>query len=163
MANISQNLVNVTLSDAEAAAVNTALQTLLDTLSPHLHTLTDMQRNRLQAMNVDNKVFAEQALSEINANGEMLPPAISGEALGKDIAYFGRLNSYESQLLNLLQRIRDTKRMAGHEAYAMALAARKMFNSLAETGVPGAQQPADRINQRFDNGGRSHTKNWQDD
>jgi hypothetical protein len=64
------------------------------------------------------------------------------------------LAGIESGLENLLRKVKDAKRVAGHEAYAMALTIYTLYRSLAAVGVPGAQQSADGLGERFtQNGG----------
>jgi hypothetical protein len=60
-------------------------------------------------------------------------------------------------LEGLLRKVRDSKRVAGHEAYVMALTIYTMFKSLAAVGVPGAQQSADRLGERFKQSGGGNT------
>ena len=154
MANISTNLLDVILSPAEQGTIQTAITTIDTTLDPVEHTLTDEERSSLLSLDVSNKVFAEQALEEAVNNGSMLPTAVNTTFLKNDLQLYDQLDGIESQLENVLRKVKDAKRVAGHEAYAMSLTIYTLFRSLAAVGVAGAQQSADRLGERFaQNGG----------
>jgi hypothetical protein len=154
MANISTNLLDVILTAAEQGTIQTAIATIDTTLDPVESTLTDEGRASLLSLDVNNKVFAEEALQEVQTNGSMLPSAVNALFLKNDLELFNQLDGIESQLENVLRKVKDAKRVAGHEAYAMALTIYTLYRSLAAVGVAGAQQSADRLGERFaQNGG----------
>lgn len=149
MANISTNLLNATLPVGDVTTINAAVTTIDTTLDPVERTLTDEERASFLALDVSNKVFAEEALQELTANGSMMPPSLSPTFLSNDLQLFDQLDVIESNLENVLRKVKDAKRVAGHEAYAMALTIYSLYRSLAAVGVAGAQQSADRLGQRF--------------
>jgi hypothetical protein len=149
MANISTNLLNVVLAATDMGTVTTAIATIDTTLDPVESTLTDEERASLLSLDVNNKVFAEEALQEVDTNGSMLPAAVNSLFLKNDLTLYDQLDGIESQLENVLRKVRDAKRVAGHEAYAMALTIYTLYRSLAAVGVAGAQQSADRLGERF--------------
>lgn len=154
MANISTNLLNAVLTATEQTAVQAAITTIGTTLAPVQHPLTDEERASYLALDVNNKVFSEDALEEATVNGAMLPTAVNVTHLSNDLELYDQLDGIESQMENELRKVKDAKRVVGHEAYAMALTIYTLFRSLAAVGVPGAQQSADRLAARFaQNGG----------
>lgn len=154
MANISTNLLDIVLTPAERGTIQTAIGTIDTTLDPVEHTLTDEERASLLSLDVSNKVFAEEALEEALSNGSMLPSAVNTAFLKNDLELYDQLAGIESGLENVLRKVKDAKRVAGHEAYAMALTIYTLYRSLAAVGVAGAQQSADRLGERFaQNGG----------
>lgn len=153
MANITTNLIDTNISPADRTTIQTAVNTIKTTLDPYVRNLTEEERDRLLSLDVNNKVFVEEALDEITNNGTMLPAAISASQIENDLALFNQLDSLESVLQNMLDRVRDTKRLTGHEAYAMALAAYTIYKALANSGVEAARTSAERLGQRFVNNG----------
>lgn len=149
MANITTDLLNIVLTPAEEAAIQGGITAVDTGLASVERGLTDEERASLFSLNESNKVFVQEALQEATVNGAMLPSAINVGALGNDIALFDQLDGIESQLEGLLRKVKDSKRIAAHEAYAMALTIYTMYRSLAAVGVPGAQQSADRLGERF--------------
>ena len=149
MANITDNRLSLTISPADLTTVNTAGQTIATTLS-FLIALTEEERERLFGVNVNNKVFIEEAFEEAQNNGTILPGYIQVAELEKDLTLFNQLGDLLSYLRNLLQKMEDTQRLAGHEAYALSLAIYQLYKSAAEAGIPGAAASYERLRERFD-------------
>ena len=149
MANITTNLVNTTLTAADAAAIQGGIAAVDTGLASVEQGVTPDERVSYFSLDESNKVFAEEALQEATVNGSMLPSAVNVGFLGNDLTLFNQLDGIESQLEGLLRKVRDSKRVAAHEAYAMALTIYTLYRSLAAVGVPGAQQSADRLGERF--------------
>jgi hypothetical protein len=149
MANITDNRLSLTISPADLTTVNTAGATIDTTLS-FLIALTEEERERLFGVNVNNKVFIEEALEEAQNNGTILPGYIQVAELEKDLTLFNQLGDLLSYLRNLLQKMEDTQRLAGHEAYALSLAIYQLYKSAAEAGIPGAASSYNRLKERFD-------------
>jgi hypothetical protein len=154
MANITDNRINQTISPADLTAINAAIANLNASLS-FLQALTDEERVALLGLDVNNKVFVDEALDEMTNNGAILPAFISTGNLKNDVTLFEQLDSIESELLNLVSRISDTKRIAGHEAYAISLTAYNMYAMASNAGIPGAKQSYDRLKVRFAGQGRT--------
>ena len=73
MSNLSENKINVTLAVADVTAINDAVNTILSKV-PANTTLTDEQRLSYNAINVANKVFADDCLTEAQGNGSGILP-----------------------------------------------------------------------------------------
>ncbi len=149
MANITANLLSTTINAADDAALGAAGGQLESILALYLVSLSEEERKSLFSLDVENKVFAEQALDEAQHNGSVLPTFIQPTELEKDITFWTQLDNMESRLLNLLQKIKDTKRRAGHEAYAMAVVIYGLYESAHVAGIPGATQSYNRLKERF--------------
>jgi hypothetical protein len=154
MANITDNRINQTISPADLTAISAAITNLNASLS-FLQALTDPERDALLSLDVDNKVFVDDAFDEMTNNGAILPAFINTGYLKNDITLFEQLDSLESELRNLLSRISDTKRLAGHEAYVMSLTAYNLYGMATNAGIPGAKQSYDRLKVRFAGQGRT--------
>ena len=152
MSNTNQNLLNQVIAALALTEISEALSTVEAALPDA--TLTDEQRRSLSAISVDNKVFAEEMLDEMNTNPNAAVNATYNlEFLANDIQLFEQVESLISRLLDIVQRLNDVKRLAGHEAFGMATAAYGMLEVMARTGVPGAQASYDRLKPRFSKGG----------
>jgi hypothetical protein len=149
MSNLTQNRLNSILVAADITAINTSITTITSKLPTA--SLTDDQRSRLNAIDVDNKAFVEDAINEINSNGAgIIPPFIDPVLIQNDLTLFSQLDAIESNVENLLQKISDLKRIAGDEAYGMSLAAYRIFDAANTSGIPGAKQAYDKLKLRFD-------------
>ena len=148
MSNTNQNLLNQVIAALTVTEISESLATVESALPDA--TLTDEQRRSLNAISVDNKVFAEEMLDEMNTNPNAAVNATYNlEFLDNDLQLFRQVETIISRLMDILQRLDDLKRLAGHEAYGMATAAYGMLEVMARTGVPGAQASYDRLKPRF--------------
>lgn len=155
MANLSENRINVVITPADVTAVNTSIGTILSKI-PTNTSLTDEQRLQYNAIDVANKVFTEDCLTEANLSGTgILPGFINLTALQNDITVFEQLDQFETALTNALQRIRDAKRIAGHEAYGQGNQIYAAFKSASDSGIPNAKNSYDRLKVRYEAQGNS--------
>ena len=153
MSNTNQNLLNQTLAALSVTEIMEALNTAAAAFPDA--TLTDEQRKSLNAISVDNKVFAEEMLDEMTINPNAAVNATYNlEFLANDLQLFDQVESIMARLMDMLQRLDDVKRLAGHEAFGMATGAYGMLDVMARTGVPGAQASYDRLKVRFAGQGR---------
>lgn len=148
MSNTNQNLLNQTLAALAITEIMDALTTVASALPDA--TLTDEQRRSLNAISVNNKVFAEEVLDEMNTNPiAAITATYNKDFLANDIQLFEQVESILSRMMDIIQRLEDVKRLAGHEAYGLATAAYGMWEVMARTGVPGAQASFDRLKLRY--------------
>ncbi|WP_339834974.1 hypothetical protein [uncultured Flavobacterium sp.] len=155
MSNLSENRINVTLTAADVTAINTSIATILSKV-PTNTTLTDEQRLGYNAINVANKVFAEDCLAEAQQSGTgILPGFVNIANMQSDMNVFNQLDQAESALNNALQRVADAKRIAGHEAYGQATVIYAAFKNANESGIANAKASYDKLKVRFDAQGNS--------
>lgn len=149
MSNLTENKLNTIIAAADITAIDAAVVTITSKLPAG--SLTDEQRSSLKAINVANKVFVEDVLTEIGVSGTGIIPAFIVPAhIQNDLTLFEQLDAVEAQVLNLLQKIADLKRIAGDEAYSVALAVYKIYDAANAGGIPGAKQAYDKLKTRFD-------------
>jgi hypothetical protein len=163
MSNLSENRINVILPAADITAINTSIATILSKV-PANTTLTDEQRLGYNAIDVANKVFAEDCLAEAQANGTgIIPGFINLTNLQNDLTVFEQLDQVASALTNALQRVEDARRIAGHEAYGQASPIYNAFKSAHENGIPNATASYNHLKTRFEaqggNAGRNANNN----
>jgi ABC-type Zn uptake system ZnuABC Zn-binding protein ZnuA len=150
MSNLSENRINVVIAAADITTINTSINAILSKI-PENTTLTDSQRLNYTAINVSNKVFAEDVLTESKQTGNgILSPFINLEFLENDLTVFSQLDAIESALSNALQRVKDAKRIAGHEAYGMASKAYNSYKDAADAGVANAKSGYDKLKVRYE-------------
>ena len=158
MANITENIVNTTITPADETTIGTNTAALMTLLQPYLATLTDEQRASLFSLKEENLVFAYLALQQAQSLGNLLPPALSSLVanLGNDLELHNQLTDLENTFIKqVAQKVADTKRRAGHEAYVGGLAVYKIIEALSAVGVDGAKAAYDILKERFANQGGS--------
>lgn len=157
MGNITENKLNIVITVADLAAINTNIAAINSKLPAG--SLTDDQRMNLKSINVDNKVFVEDAIVEMTVNGTGIMPAfLNATHLQNDITLYDQLDTIESGINTLKQRISDLKRIAGDEAYTGGLMVYRIFESANSAGLNQAKQPYEKLRARFNaqgNAGRA--------
>lgn len=117
-----RNLVNLTLSDAQAQNIETALVTL-ETELAGLISLSQTDKRRMHKMGVKNESFSRQALQVVSQNPQMVPANIPvGDALA-DIKLLDQLRPWLTRLTRLCDRGNDTDAALGNDIMAVALQA----------------------------------------
>ena len=148
MSNLLNNRVNATATAAQLTAVKAAFQTILTNL-PFLVGLTVDERKSLNAIDVNNKAFTEDALNAAVNNPTLVPPYLSVPNLQSDLTLFTQMDEISGLANQLCERIEDTRMLAGSEAYNTALSLYKSFGSAADAGVLGADSIVDKLKTRF--------------
>lgn len=152
MSNLTENRLDQVLDTTTFTDLLSAISTL-ESLLPE-GSLDDDQRASYRAINVNNKVFTEDVLTEMQSSGgAILPPYLSSTLLGNDLQLFEQLDQVDSRLSNALRKVADLKRIAGHEAYSMALSVYKIYDAANQAGIPGAKESYERLKTRFENQG----------
>ena len=148
MSNLSNNRLSVVATAAQIAAVKAALQTIGTNL-PFLTGLTVEERIALPAININNKVFTEDAINAAVNNTGLIPSYVSVPNMQNDLLLFSQLDELVVLVKQLLEKLEDTQLLAGSEAYTSALATYKLFGSAADAGVPGADAIYNQLKTRF--------------
>jgi len=150
MSSITENRLNVTIPAADITLMNQSIATFVSKI-PANTTLDDKQRDGYLAIEKENKIFCEDTLIEANISGNgIFRSYLSIPALQNDLTIYGQLDALESTLKNALQRIKDAKRIAGHEAFEMANAMYKDYKNAAEDGIPNAKAAYEKLKVRYE-------------
>ena len=148
MSNITENRINVTLSAADITTINSSVAAIAGKL-PNV-SLDEDQRSHMLGMDVDNKIFAEDCMNEVNISGSGIVPAFINPAfLQNDLALYEQLDVVEASLENLIQKIKDLKRLAADEAMTLSNAIYKTYEMANLAGVSGAKQAYDKLSVRY--------------
>jgi hypothetical protein len=150
MSNLTNNRLNVVMTDQQVAAVKTAIQTIATNM-PFLIGLTTDERIGLPKINVSNKAFAEDALNAVSNNAGMLPVFINVQQMQNDYKLFTQLDELLGVFRQLLEKAEDTQMLAGSEAYVAALTSYKLFMAASDAGIVGADAIVNSLRQRFVN------------
>ena len=157
MGNLTENRLDEVIDPAVVTTINTAIADIESNLPAG--SLDDEQRKSYAAIDVNNKVFTEDVLAEMQSNGaSILPPFLSSALLSNDLQLFEQLDGMESRLNNALRKVSDLKRIAGHEAYSMALSVYRIYDAANQAGISGAKESYERLKARFENQGGGRTQ-----
>lgn len=158
MSNLTENRVDTVLTDADEAAINTAVDTINSKLPAG--SLDEEQRSNFKSMDVENKIFVQDAITEFTISGDgILPGFLKKEFIEHDLKLYEQLDVVEAKLQNSMRKVSDLKRICGHEAYSAALTVYKIFEAANFAGIPGAKQAYDKLKTRFDAQGNGTGRN----
>jgi hypothetical protein len=154
MANLTNNRLNIVATEAQiTAAKNSLVQ--FDAQFPFLIGLTVEEKTTLPAINVDNKIFTEDAINAAVNNMDMLPGYLSVSGVQTDMKLFNQLDELVPMVRKQLEKLEDTRFLAGSEAYSTALMIYKLFGAAAESGIPGADAIVAQLRERFTSNGNT--------
>lgn len=154
MANLTNNRLNIVATEAQiTAAKNSLVQ--FDAQFPFLIGLTVEEKTTLPAINVDNKIFTEDAINAAVNNMDMLPGYLSVSGVETDMKLFNQLDELVPMVRKQLEKLEDTRFLAGSEAYSTALMIYKLFGAAAESGIPGADAIVAQLRERFTSNGNT--------
>src|SRR5690606_9916005 len=152
MSNLTENKLDQTLPQATMDTALNALDALLASLPTG--SLTDAERASLPAINVENKIFADDVLNEMSGPiAGFLPGYVNAAALENDLAIFDQLDRIEGRAYQVSRKCSDLKRIAGTEAYGTALAVYRLVEMANGAGIPGAKEAYDKLMVRFEKQG----------
>jgi len=155
MSNLSENRIDLVLNPGDFQTMQDSINTFIDLL-PAGTSLTDEQRNSYLSINVANKVFSEDILTESNTLGpDILPAYVKLNALKSDLDIFKQLDDLENLLNNAQQRLQDAKRVAGHEAYSQSTVIYNAIKMASDAGIPNAKAAYTKLKTRFGAQGRT--------
>lgn len=141
--------------DAKKAIQNTS------GMFPFLVGLTAEDRKRLQAMDVANKAFTEDAYEAAQNHTEVLPAYLSVAAFKDQLDGFAVMDAVIAAVGEFYDKLRDTRLVMGAAAYQTARSLYRFLGQAAKDGVPGAEAAYLQLSTRFKGQGRGKGKGGQ--
>ena len=148
MSNITDNKLSIVLTQTQIDAVKAAIATIQTNL-PMLLGLTLDERKTIPKVDVNNKIFVEDAITAMDNNPSFLPAYFNVAELKKDLTLYQQLDPLLVEIYKLAEKIDDTQMLAGSEAYVTALAAYRNFEAAAKAGIQGADTVYELLKARF--------------
>ncbi|HUM53512.1 MAG TPA: hypothetical protein PK431_16960, partial [Chitinophagales bacterium] len=148
MSNITDNKLSIVLTQTQIDAVKAAIATIQTNL-PMLLGLTLDERKTIPKVDVNNKIFVEDAITAMDNNPSFLPAYFNVAELKKDLTLYQQLDPLLVEINKLAEKIDDTQMLAGSEAYVTALAAYRNFEAAAKAGIQGADTVYELLKARF--------------
>lgn len=118
----TQNLVNLTLTEAQIANIDAALA-MLETELAGLVALSAVQKRRMRKMGEKSESFSRQALQVVSQNPQMIPPNVPVMDGLADLRLLDQLRPRLIRLTRLCERGNDTDAALGNDIMSVALQA----------------------------------------
>lgn len=117
---VSQNLLSLTLTDAQLKNVDDALANLETALSD-LISLDGDERRGFARMGNKSEAFCRQILTALVQNPQIVPPSIQLAEGQADLVAIERLRPRLARLRRLTERAEDTEAVLGSDVMTLAL------------------------------------------
>lgn len=143
-----ENRINISPAHETQETVLQAVGTAGSAM-PFLIKISDSERKSLQTIDDGRKPFVQKCIETATRNAALDPGPGMIEAATNDWALFSFLSTVENELAQLLEMVRDTKQVAGSEAYEMARFIYMKAKMNVKFGVPGSQTVVDEFSKLF--------------
>jgi hypothetical protein len=138
---MSQNLISLTLSEAELAEMDAAINTLETTLSRHMIDLSVDERRSLAKMGDKSEAFCRQTLNVLSQNPGVVPANLDLDEAKRDLLALDQLRSRTTRLRQLLGRAEDTETALGSDVMSAALNGYALLKVLGKgSGLEGLRR-----------------------
>jgi len=111
--------------------------------------LSEADRKSLQLLDDGRKPFTEKALELATRNAVLNPGDALLAAGQRDLNLYSGLSVIENELLQLLEMVRDTKHLAGAEAYEVSRFVYMKAKMALKMKEPGMQAVVDELGKLF--------------
>jgi hypothetical protein len=153
--NMPTKLVNASLSEADAQAIEDAFAAVLAKL-PFVVNLTAEERKSGAKTGNEGLSFVKNALAAAQSNPSILPASFDTAGFQRDVALFEALMPLATLAASVASQIDDTRMAAGKDAMQQAILAYSYVKTAAKT-TPGLKPVAEQLGERFKRAGRPKT------
>ena len=148
MSNLTNNRIDTVMTPAQIADVKNAI-TAINTAISFSVSLTAEERMTLPKISVANKSFTEDAINALDNNAAIFPAYLNVGQMQNDLKLYQQLDEIAIMLRQTLERIEDTRILAGSEAYVAALTVYKIVGAAAKAGIEGSETIYEQLRERF--------------
>lgn len=158
MPNLTNNRINVQLTEADITLLKTHINAIMD-IVPEVG-LTAAERKSMRGIQNERRIFAQDCIMALKENGsEIMPPYINVETIITDFTLNQQLDELEDMMKVALSRISDARRISGTETMNAVLTAYGHYEVASESGIPGSKSVYQGLKKHFDkNTGRKASK-----
>lgn len=142
------NRISITFDPAGLSQALLAVATVEEGMPP-LVNLDAEERRSLPKMGDLTRSFVMKALEIATNNSQFVPPFVNMVELDKDFESSNNLLTVEMQLAALHEKVRDSRILAGSEAYTAALMIYYSLAGAERSGIPGAGALHSELASRF--------------
>lgn len=143
-----ENKISQTMSADSLKKITDAITVIKNEL-PYLLNLSTEDRKALLKMGDKTVAFVQKANEYARQNPQVVPAFLNMVEFDKDVQLILNLNKVLYPLEQLTEKIDDTTKIAGSEAYAAALVFYTAAKAAAKAGVPGMKGVVDDLAVRF--------------
>lgn len=144
-----QNLIAVSIPDADYAEVSAAIATLSAKLMPHLRALSSQDRSELPKMGDKTVAFVQKAYEYGKRHKDLVPGFLDLEQLEIDVRAVQKLRELAQGINPIADALNDSIVLSGSEAYQGALVFYGNVKNAAKAKAPNAITVYEDLSARF--------------
>lgn len=145
-----ENRISIEIPQKDLDVMRDSLNTIRDTMSKYLLSLTPDQRKRMAKMSDGTEPFVEKVMEYSVTDPQFCPPYMDVVELKKDLEAYEKLKPFLTAAAQLGDELSDTAMMAGSEAYTSALSYYNSVKMAAKMNVNGAKAIYEDLKKRFE-------------
>jgi hypothetical protein len=134
MANNPKANLSTTMTEAQIAAVKTALETIQNNM-PFLHRLPAAERNKLYPIGTETRIFTENTIHVLVNNPDVQPEGFNAPEKQKAMALYHQLEDLRIAVNLLAKRISNTQLLVGSETYLAAVEGYRHIENIGKIGL----------------------------
>jgi len=149
--NENNNRVTKAMPEDVYNQVISHLDSIEKALAPYIVGTSADERMGLPKINVDNKVFVTDTITEMQqpTAKNIMPGYFDPSTANEDIKMFDQCEVLTSRCSTLADKLNGTRMVAGSEAYSTALTFKKLAETAETAGIPRALDIARKLRERF--------------
>lgn len=144
-----ENRVTYVLTQQDHDVLHSAFKQIFGVVGKFEQPLSPKERQTLPKMDVSNKAFSEDAITEFKNNAELMPGYLKVEPIEASLNIFEGLTEYVQLSKQLAEKLEDTQMLAGSECYTACLAIYRQFEAAVNSNVSGADTSYAKLKKRF--------------
>jgi methyl coenzyme M reductase subunit C-like uncharacterized protein (methanogenesis marker protein 7) len=149
------NLISLSFSNEELAALDQALQTIQTTLSGKTINLTPDERQQYGSIAEQNKLFVNKAKTYMEQYPQFVPNFLDKTEFDKDFTARELVEARLQLMSSLTEQLSDTKVLLDHDNYHNAITFYRNIKFLSGENVPGTNVIYEDMKQFFITSGPS--------
>lgn len=143
------NLISLSFSNEELAAIDQALQAIQTALSGKTINLTPEQRQQYGRIAEQNKLFVNKAKNYMEQYEQHVPGFLDKAEFDRDYAAREQIEQRLQRLDSLHEQLSDTKVLLDHDNYHNSISFYRNIRFLSEENVPGTNVIYEDLKQFF--------------
>lgn len=135
------NLISTRISETDMKEIQGALSFIDEKLS-ELITISDLEKSTLYKANCDTIKFVLENLELAEKHPELVPNDIELNEIRKDVELIQSINKILKPLSQLTKKLKDSKIVAGSEAYLPSMA---IYNAIQAHAIKMKKRPGNTV------------------
>ncbi len=131
------NLISVTLTEAEVQAINEAIASINNVLQDKVVNLSPNERRQYGSIADRNKILVDKCKDYMDRNPETIPNILDKAEFDRDYETRKQMELPVRSLKRIIEKLEDTKTLLDHDNYHASVAYYRYLKFLSMQNEPG--------------------------